>query len=499
MFAKPNQRLLNQTGQFYMSYARDRVSEVQEPSEQNAASSAFSSEVYAEPERVVEREGSTTSASENLGGNVIGEDGFELFDSQAQENAAETGGVGNGDSSGSENVQDSGSGGADWFTDRKEIGSEPEKEQKPSDVTVGQVTQGDIGNCFFVSSLASLASTPEGQQSIRDMVKLNEDGSSTVTFPGDPEHPVVVTQKDVDENLENGNLDKSSDTLMRVQTAFLKYDRADQYGNGINELQKSGMPFFSQILNPGSALHLLTGRDTASQIPGVINSNLNLGGANPENVARFVQQALDSGQPVVAGTAPWADDPIVPTHAYSVLSFDPAANLVTVRNPWGHNNGHGIDHIGDCKNGITNVGDGKLTMSYDTFIQNFSQVDAAGANPTETRLNNLANDAGNILESNANLAGDILNGRYREILPDVSNLLKNYANYAVDVPATAVNELESLVGARLRGTYNVFSSLAHAEMPSLSDINNFALVPEPALDAADALISKVGDVLGSIF
>ena len=59
------------------------------------------------------------------------------------------------------------------------------------------VTQLPYGDCFFEAALASLADTKQGQQLIKNMIKENKDGSYTVTFPGDPKHPIRVTAQDL--------------------------------------------------------------------------------------------------------------------------------------------------------------------------------------------------------------------------------------------------------------------------------------------------------------
>src|SRR5262249_52466936 len=55
------------------------------------------------------------------------------------------------------------------------------------------VIQGGIGDCYFLAEIASLASSPAGKQAIVDMIKVNDDGTYTVTFPGDPKNPITVS------------------------------------------------------------------------------------------------------------------------------------------------------------------------------------------------------------------------------------------------------------------------------------------------------------------
>src|SRR5579883_1061530 len=89
------------------------------------------------------------------------------------------------------------------------------------------VEQGGAGDCFFEASLSSLASTAQGQEAIKNMVTTNNDGTYTVKFPGDPNHPVTVTQQDLDKAKQgpNAQVQDMNGTMAIVETAFQKYDQ----------------------------------------------------------------------------------------------------------------------------------------------------------------------------------------------------------------------------------------------------------------------------------
>lgn len=53
------------------------------------------------------------------------------------------------------------------------------------------IAQGSVGNCFFLASLTAVAEN--APHLIPDMIEENGSGSYTVTFPGDPSHPVTVS------------------------------------------------------------------------------------------------------------------------------------------------------------------------------------------------------------------------------------------------------------------------------------------------------------------
>ncbi|CAN5480481.1 hypothetical protein BH10CYA1_BH10CYA1_56900 [soil metagenome] len=367
-------------------------------------------------------------------------------------------------------------------------------------VNSSDINQGTVGDCFFEASLASLANTQKGQESIKNMVKTNDDGSLTVTFPGDTSHPITVTQDEIAKLTKEGKLQDKSPTTSAIEAAFQKYDRIGEYGTGINSNDSDDQfnPTFAQISNAGAALHLLTGEGTATEVNGAINQNLNLGGASPENVARFMQQALTNGEPLVAGTSTRGENPIESHHVYSVMGFDPASGLVTVRNPWGNNDGMGVDNVGDMKNGVTNAGDGKLTMSFDTFLKNFNDISAAGVNPTEMRMNDTAHDIGNTAGSIGDTASDIFHGNFGDILPDTANIFTNSLQTVSDGLANTVNEAESIMGARIRGVYDVISNSLHGNLSSLTDVNNAIGVTQPILDAAGTVVNAVADTASSV-
>ena len=107
---------------------------------------------------------------------------------------------------------------------------------------------------------------------------------------------------------------------------------------------------------------------------------LNLFGVKPgametksrEDVAAFLSQAMPSKQPVVAATGGAslqslqaqsktmqdADKWYVEKHAYTVTGYDPQAQTVTLRNPWG-------DHPDP---------DGTFTIPLATFAESFEVI-----------------------------------------------------------------------------------------------------------------------------
>jgi tetratricopeptide (TPR) repeat protein len=96
--------------------------------------------------------------------------------------------------------------------------------------------------------------------------------------------------------------------------------------------------------------------------------------SSPQEAAALLAQACRDKRPVVAGTLPLPVEKLaaaaplpqetgkwyVVSHAYTVLAFDPNAQTVTLRNPWG-------DHPSP---------DGTFTIPLATFLETFREVDA---------------------------------------------------------------------------------------------------------------------------
>lgn len=343
------------------------------------------------------------------------------------------------------------------------------------------VQQGAVGDCFFEASLSSLANTKDGQETIKNMVKNNNDGSYTVTFPGDTKHPVTVSDQEITELKNRGDVKDSNQTISIIETAFQKYDRAGVYGAGINawanDLSGQQTSPILQIHDAGSALHLLTGKDTSSEGIGFANVSAEFGMANKDNVERFIQSALERGEPVVAASNLasntlgniFASEPIAARHEYSVLGYDPKTQTVTVRNPWGTNDGTGVGPTGSTADGITNIGNGEMQMSLDTFMKDLNAVTAAGVNPHENRLRDLANDVSNGLNDFSNTLSNIAGGDFDSVLNSAGQVVQDEINFGTDIFTSAANTGKSVMGAVVRETYDTASETVKNTVSAIND------------------------------
>jgi hypothetical protein len=252
------------------------------------------------------------------------------------------------------------------------------------------VEQGAYGDCFFESALASVAASPGGQQKIQDMIKMNNDGSFTVTFPGDKDHPVTVTDAD----LIKYNTSNDGDWANIIETAFLKLDKAKVNG-GDSAIDFSRAPVHSSAM----ALQLLTGDET------FVAGTQGVFGLSKVDMQNVIEQALRDGEPITASSdyvpkgdgiagsdgiyypAPGSNWPIVGNHQFSVIGYDPKTQTVTLRNPWGSDGQGGkLTQPGQTVDGMTDEGMGKLSMSLSTFDKHFCFLDYATKPDDDTAI-----------------------------------------------------------------------------------------------------------------
>jgi len=231
---------------------------------------------------------------------------------------------------------------------------------KPSDISPSGVDQTLLGDCWFQSAVASMAGSDKGRQQISQMIKGNDDGSYTVTFPGDKDHPVTVSNDEVN---ENDKIKDSAEWARVLQAAILKKN-PDQANNGSHNIKGD------LIVDHGGdklSLQLLTGQN--------INQDTLFETSDKSRVAHTIEESLQSGQPITASTSDSPEKPLSSNHVYTVTGYDPKTGMVTLRNPWGNNGDFkpGTDH-----NGMKISDDGTVQMSMDSFLKNYNYLQYAG-------------------------------------------------------------------------------------------------------------------------
>ncbi|WP_146008149.1 C2 family cysteine protease [Microbacterium aurantiacum] len=211
------------------------------------------------------------------------------------------------------------------------------------------VHQGGAGDCYLLAVLAGLADGDP--QKIRDMITVNPDGTYTVHFAdGD----ITVSS---DQLLDNDQ----ADWVRVIEAAYVEHEGSyDEFNNG-------GWPHdvMEDIFGHGADK-----KDDDSSF-----WDFATGGNDIDDSYDEMQDALDSGRPVAAAATngqlgfDGGGHALTVTDTYEV----DGTRYVVIRNPWGHNNGHGGD-ITDAGGVLNDPDDGYFTMTMEEFANSFSDV-----------------------------------------------------------------------------------------------------------------------------
>ncbi len=208
------------------------------------------------------------------------------------------------------------------------------------------IQQGRIADCYFLAALASVAQSNPGR--IESMIRDNRNGTYTVTFPGDPQHPVTVSAPTETElGVSNGG-SKFGTWAGVLERAFGQWrleNGNSRFPDAVIALEGAHGPDSTDF-----AMRVLTGRQSVQREVGQLTN---------EQLVVELNAALNSGEgsrAVTASVPGESDSDRTPDgfprhHAYSVLSFEPEGNsggYVTVRNPWGNgeNSTNGTIRVG---------------------------------------------------------------------------------------------------------------------------------------------------------
>ena len=223
----------------------------------------------------------------------------------------------------------------------------------------GVVQSVNYGDCWFESSLSSLAISHQGQELISKMISQNKDGSYTVVFPGYDKLKINVTNQEIAAD----KLNNPTRWANILETALIKI---------LPEQAKNG-------LEPQVALKLLTDKNTDTMfLKGKEKVGL-------DQISQALEHKLNAGEPVVAATIAKVpglvgeNGPIFLDHSYSVVGFNPETQTVILRNPFGLNHNlpvknADIPQVGEVANGIKNLGNGEISMSLNQFAKAYSFI-----------------------------------------------------------------------------------------------------------------------------
>jgi len=212
------------------------------------------------------------------------------------------------------------------------------------------IRQGTLGDCSFLSVVAGIAET--NPQAIEKMIRQNQDGTYTVTFPGDADHPVTVSAPTPTEMVLFNPAGKHGSWVTILEKAYGQYrnetekndlggilERAVDWVNSDNQLPSegaaTGVPIAKnvELLTGNKSEFLSTGLESRD-LADVLDHTLN--GAIPGAVAA---QVFDRKTPMNFPA----------NHAYSIIGFERNGDggILTIRNPWGlgSNTPEGVIHV----------------------------------------------------------------------------------------------------------------------------------------------------------
>jgi hypothetical protein len=227
------------------------------------------------------------------------------------------------------------------------------------------LTQGEAGDCYFLSSAVAVAH--DNPAALKQLFTENPDGTTTVHFfekqKRGPARRVDITV-DMDfpvgkDGVEYAQARDASQLWPEVlEKAYAKW--------------KGGYENIGEGGEPKDALMALTGK-ASTYTPEIAD-------VDPDKLWSQMRAATDEKRPMVAGTfdeehAPgsYKDEDMVEGHDYTVLKAYESGGerLVDVRNPWGSQQWKGDLHPHDS--------DGNFTMKYADFLTRFEDFTAMNA------------------------------------------------------------------------------------------------------------------------
>jgi uncharacterized protein YukE len=183
--------------------------------------------------------------------------------------------------------------------------------------SAADVTQGSIGDCWLMSALAAMAVSDEGRKKIMSMIRVNDDGTYTVTFA---DNEAVVVSGELYVDIKNDPIYAQGAGFFGINESWVQI---------IEKAYAARSPKGFPSLDGGDqidALKVLGGYKTATLD---LNPSFSFDPSDAD-IIKAIRKALDSGKPVTATSHVEGG-----THAWTIT--DVRDGFVYVRNPWGGN------------------------------------------------------------------------------------------------------------------------------------------------------------------
>ena len=288
------------------------------------------------------------------------------------------------------------------FLPKLEIENKAQSAKKPEhlkDLNDGAkgVRQGSNGDCYYESTLASVANSAKGRKAIENMIRENADGGYTVTFPGDKGNPVTLSKEELAKATTNPTQAKWANIL---EGGFLKYQEAQ---TGVKK--ETAYTLAELLLTGNNQSFSYQWKDEKSQLDPLRrrpdNNNEQQAQIDNAKLEDLLGNSTTDGRVITACSRPVPQglgrkiensdktDEYYPEsgkyhlpgrHGFTVMEYDRSTKMVTLRNPWGADSqgdgaGKGsLDRPGATVDGITNKGNGFVQMSLEAFKKHYYEI-----------------------------------------------------------------------------------------------------------------------------
>ena len=227
---------------------------------------------------------------------------------------------------------------------------------QPSTMSLEHMSQGPLGDCFFIASVGSIVT--HRPELLDSLVMPMGDGSFKVTFPN--AKPIVVPAiTDAERAISSTTADDGA-WMAVMEQGYGKYRSTLKGGpediDGTEILRKGGDSSITIMQLTGHRTHRISfGKtlqireaDEAKVLPevrkalteNITDHRLITAGVDPPTQASYEKSMKDaaakSGKPLgELGTVPNPPAGVQKSHVYTIVAFDPKTDLITIWNPHG--------------------------------------------------------------------------------------------------------------------------------------------------------------------
>jgi len=210
------------------------------------------------------------------------------------------------------------------------------------------VNQGQLGDCYYLASLAEVAS--QDSAIIKNMITVNGNGSYGVAFHVKGAVEYVTVNNVLQTGCNSGNnmwatlLEKAYAELQSINVTT-----GNSYtGNSFTAIGNGGLPEYALESITGASQITDFSASGSSWLCRTYNASLSgtgsQSGVSTASVLSTLKADLAAGDDVVLSSNTWSYDAagkvqLVASHAMSIYGIDAANGNVEIRNPWGSQSG----------------------------------------------------------------------------------------------------------------------------------------------------------------